>query len=233
MVTQSQEDAIIAIYVATSSISLIADCLIIFGYFKFRALRKLAFAFVFYIACADFCRSLAQTWGEVDGEAACKIQGWLQTFGAVAMGLLFASIAAVCLSIKKISSWWKTQTPKNIAQFQHKIALLVSVLSILCASIPWNYYEYLSGWCWISDNSTGHIFRYTFYYGWLMACLLFTIIVYCELFRIIRQENKAMDDNRGITMDSGPSVSSISTSSPTDGPSPAPSKMDTKRKQKK
>ena len=75
-----QENTIIIIYTVTSIISLLADLFIIFGYLKFKALRKLAFTFVFCIALADFCRSLAQTWGNVgDHSFICRFQGWLQT----------------------------------------------------------------------------------------------------------------------------------------------------------
>ena len=124
---QQQEDAIIIIHTVTSIISLIADCLIIFGFVRFKELHKLAFTFVFCIALADFTRSLAQTWGDVGHHGFfCKFQGWLQTFGAVAMGLWFATIAAVCISIKKCSNWWKTKTKNNIKTLEIQIIIVVS-----------------------------------------------------------------------------------------------------------
>ena len=123
----NQENVIIIIYIVTSSISLVADFFIIFGYLKFRSLKKLAFTFVFCIALGDVCRSLAQTWGDVgDNSFICSIQGWLQSFGAVAMGLWFATIAAVCISIKKFSSWWKKKTQHQIKRLQQKLVVIVA-----------------------------------------------------------------------------------------------------------
>lgn len=249
--SEEQEDAIIVIYTVTSIISLIADCLIIFGYLRFKALQKLAFTFVFCIALADCTRSLAQTWGNVGHHGFfCKFQGWLQTFGAVAMGLWFATIAAVCISIKKMSGWWKTKTQKDIKRLEIKIIAIVTgindmyiystnaafkylVIAIICASVPWNYYSYGSGWCWISSTNTGTIFRYCCYYGWLIACLLFSVIVYCELFRIVRQETKILNEQEVESPTSVNSVSRISVSNLDAPTAPAPSTLDTKRRQKR
>ena len=107
---------------------------------------------------------------------------------------------------------------------------MYSVIAVICASIPWNYYSYGSGWCWISSNATGTIFRYACYYGWLLACLLFSIVGYCELFRIIRQETKILD---AVEMDSQTSVSQISVSNQSAPSTPAPSTLDTRKKQKR
>lgn len=46
--------------------------------------------------------------------------------------------------------------------------------------------------CWIS-SSAQHL-RYGCYYGWLFVCLLFTIIVYFELFFILRKEIRVLAD---------------------------------------
>eukprot|EP01083_Nonionella_stella_P067207 177603_1 len=228
--TKQQDHALVVIYMVTSSISLIADCLVILGYIKFKALRKLAFTFVFCIACADTCRSLAQTWGNVgDASFICKFQGWLQTFGAVAMGLWFAIIALVCISIKKHSGWWKTKTHKDILTLQYKMIISVIVFSVICASIPWNQYAYGGGWCWISSNATGQILRYACYYGWLMLCLLISIIVYCELFRVLREETKMLEQEEADEAPETGRAPSVSHSSP----GSAPSTLDTNKRRKK
>eukprot|EP01084_Bolivina_argentea_P194508 333735_1 len=234
--TENQENAIIIIYIVTSSISLLADCFIIFGYLKFHQLKKLAFTFVFCIALGDVCRSLAQTWGNVGNHNfMCKFQGWLQTIGAVSMGLWFASIAAVCISIKKFSFWWKTKTQKDIKKLEIRLIVSVTVFAFICASIPWNYYSYGGGWCWISSDPTGTLLRYLCYYGWLMVCLFFTIIVYCELFRIIRNENKIIaqeEESEKAQSAEPPSMNStVSVSSVSSGP--APTTLDTKKKRKR
>ena len=60
--SEKQNQTLEYIYLVTSIISLLADFFIIFGYLRFKALKKLAFTFVFCIAIADVCRSFAQTW---------------------------------------------------------------------------------------------------------------------------------------------------------------------------
>mmetsp|Transcript_66610 Transcript_66610/g.59760 ORF Transcript_66610/g.59760 Transcript_66610/m.59760 type:complete len:300 (-) Transcript_66610:100-999(-) len=183
----------------------------------------------------DFCRSLAQTWGNVgDNSFICSIQGWLQSFGAVAMGLWFATIAAVCISIKKMSGWWKKKTQHQIKRLQQKLVVIVAVFAVICASIPWNYYHYSGGWCWISaETTTGHALRYACYYGILIACLLFTIIVYCELFRIVRQENKLIEQEEKEEAESRNVSDDETTVTRSETVQVAPSKMDTKKRQKR
>ena len=151
------------------------------------------------------------------------------------MGLWFLTIAIVCISIKKFSPWWKTKTQNDITKLQKKAVISVAIFAIICATIPWTTgnYEYLGGWCWINDDDVGHALRYVCYYGWLIIALFITIIIYFELFRIIRKENKFLDEDE-YDDDETTQQSATSTQS---GSSPriirAPTTLDTKKRQKK
>merc|ERR1719203_869580 len=66
-----------------------------------------------------------------------------------------------------------------------------------------------------------------------MACLLFSAIAYCELFRIIRQETKILNEKEVESPSSPTSVSRISVSNSDAPPAPAPSTLATKARQKR
>lgn len=84
--------------------------------------------------------------------------------------------------------------------------------------------------------------RYACYYGILIACLLFTIIIYCELFRIVRKESKMIEEeerdeksreDRANLSDNEETQTTQTTVTRSETVQVAPSKMDTKKRQKK
>eukprot|EP00484_Ammonia_sp_Unknown_P012271 CAMPEP_0197078580 /NCGR_PEP_ID=MMETSP1384-20130603/213192_1 /TAXON_ID=29189 /ORGANISM="Ammonia sp." /LENGTH=320 /DNA_ID=CAMNT_0042517447 /DNA_START=30 /DNA_END=992 /DNA_ORIENTATION=+ len=195
--TDAQVLALEVVGITFSCLSFLCDALIIFSFYKFKELRKLAYSFVFYIAVANIMREFARMWGGgLDTNTfGCSLQGFLITYGGLSSFWWIANIAAIMWSMMFVSNFWNVDSQ----QIERRKLIFIVVnfsFPLLFAVIPLftNAYGNVGGWCWIQSRNTGDIaLRFVSYYGHLILILLFCIFVYVRIWWYLRN---ALDANK-------------------------------------
>jgi len=175
--TEAQQSDLRVMTLVCSAISLSGSCFIFTYYWLFKDLRTFAFNLVLCVAISDSIRCIGNLMGLPENQHPCNAQGMLKTFGGCAS---FLWVMCMALTIRLIYMSKDIDSRSLFFRYNYVVWTIASI-SALIPFFTSDYEQLAIGWCWISNDGVGAYLRYTSFYGYLFAAILWICFVYLEL----------------------------------------------------
>jgi len=186
--SDEQNEALSAIRIIASTISMLGSAFIIVMYWAYTDLRKFAFKLVVMLSICDVIMGFG-TYLEDGNEdnALCRVQAFIIQFGSIS-GVFWTLVIAY--SIREVV----LLQPRNlhIEDKMQRFHIVVWSSSLFLSILPFlsNSYGDADGWCWISkygkhQASYGTLWRMVCFYIPLWATIVFIIMIYRRTLRVL------------------------------------------------
>jgi len=186
--SEEQNQALSAVRIVGSTVSVIGSGFIILMYLSYSDLRRFAFRLVVMLSVCDLILGFGIYLGDGHvNNTLCCFQAFLIQFGSIGEVLWTAVIA---YSIREVV----LMQPRNV-NIEDKMKtyhIFVWTTSFMLSVLPFfsNSYGDADGWCWISkygDHSTvwGTFWRMACFYIPLWITIIFIIIIYRRTLRVL------------------------------------------------
>lgn len=200
--SNKQVDSLVAVNIFGATLSLLGSLFIICNYLMFVVLRKnFAFKLIFMIGISDLILSISNLMGAPDHGAQCYIQAILQEIGDIS-GILW--VCAVSWTINKLTILTKLPTKQELKELYKRMHIVIFIITIIFALLPLTTSSYgpSGGWCWISmDNPIDVMWRYLLFYIPLWIAIVYMIVIYCKVYKRLREIPSDNDINSGDSYD--------------------------------
>jgi len=200
--SSKQVDSLVAVNIFGATLSLVGSLFIICNYCMFTALRKnFAFKLIFMIGISDLILSISNLMGAPDHGAQCYIQAILQEIGDIS-GILW--VCTVSWTINKLTTLTKLPTKQELKALYKRMHIVIFIITIIFALLPLTTSSYgpSGGWCWISmDNPVDIMWRYLLFYVPLWIAIIYMIVIYCKVYKRLREIPSDNDMNSGDSYD--------------------------------
>lgn len=209
--SDSEQNALTAINITTSAISMICSGFIVFSmlFLSYKAwkqqeapLLKLTHSrLVFMLASADVCYSFAMIMGDpADGSSLCYFQSiWSSFFELTSVGWVVALAYYLYQSFVR----QEAATAEEEEMLFYKIWAANWLFALFWTCIPFadgNHYGDSGAWCWIDGDDTGQAMRYMTFYLWLWVGIGTICYLYYQLFDAVYalvKEGKQLAKDKG------------------------------------
>jgi len=186
--TDEQNEALSAIRIVASTISMIGSAFIIAMYWAYTDLRKFAFKLVVMLSICDMILGFGNYLGDGNQDnTMCHLQGFIIQFGSIS-GVFWTG--AIAYSIRQVVLIQPRNM--NIEDKMNTFHIVVWSSSFILSIVPFfsNSYGDADGWCWISkygDHSVtwGTFWRMVCFYVPLWLTIVFIIIIYRRTLRVL------------------------------------------------
>jgi len=198
-----QNEALSAIRIVASTISMIGSTFIIFMYWAYTDLRKFAFKLVVMLSVCDLILGFGNYLGDGNEDnTLCHLQGFIIEFGSIS-GVFWTAVIAY--SIREVVLLQPRNL--NIEDKMKTFHIVVWSSSFILSIVPFfsNSYGDADGWCWISKYGDHSVFWGTF---WRMVCfyvplwitIVFIIIIYRRTLRVLERSAESFRRMRWYPM---------------------------------
>jgi len=186
--TEEQNEALSAIRIIASTISMLGSGFIIAMYLAYRDLRKFAFKLVVMLSICDVILGIGNYMGDGNQDnSTCHVQGFVIQFGSIS-GVFWTAVIAYCI--------WEVVLHRtnnlNIEDKMNTFHIAVWGSSFVLSIVPFfsNSYGDADGWCWISKYGKhsevwGTTWRMICFYIPLWITIVLIIVIYRRTLRVL------------------------------------------------
>jgi hypothetical protein len=194
--SDAELDALVAITVTCSVISLFGSLTIIICYLYFDEMRTFAFRLVFFVSLSDFLACLFRMFGNPKSTGWCDLQG----FGTNLFDLTsFCWAAAIAVIINFVRSRYERFEAEN---FILKCHIIIWPLCLTLSVLPFfsNSYGPAGGWCWIKDSNKtlDNVWRIVCFYIIFLVVFCHLLYVYSQLYRYLNKGDEIPDEAQSL-----------------------------------
>jgi len=186
--SSAEKDTLTSIMIFGAVCSLAGSLFIIIAFLTIPKLHNFAFRLVFFMAICEFLHALGGALGgsfDDDGNSGtCRFQGFLIQFGSLS-SIMWVVVISYC--IKQVVINRNAYVEEELWYYHIYVWTSTIILSVLPFST--DSYGPASGWCWISKEDTGIVWRFVSFYVPLWIAGAWILWIY---YRTIRQLENSM-----------------------------------------
>lgn len=197
-----QVESLVAVNIFGATLSLLGSLFIICNFCMFKSLRKnFAFKLILMIGISDLILAISNLMGAPDHGSLCYIQAILQEIGDIS-GILW--VCTVSWTINKLTTLTKLPTKQELNTLYKRMHIIIFIITIIFALLPLTTSSYgpSGGWCWITQNEpVDTMWRYLLFYIPLWIAIVYMIIIYCKVYKRLKEIPSQSNDNSGDSFD--------------------------------
>ena len=130
--------------------------------------------------------------GTPNNKAICNLQTFVGIFGSIASFAWITIITVVLYKLLLFQNKWDESVINKMKQRFH----IVWVFAFICAIIPTatSTTHKDKGWCFIDDSTIGIVFRFFFYYLWVVFAIVIIAVVFIKIYKYL----KTLDNSQNL-----------------------------------